>query len=40
MGEKQKQGWIDWHVFLYVLITVTVLLPLVAFLLQRLLSGG
>lgn len=39
MGEKQKQGWIDWRVFVYVLVTLIVVLPLLAFLMQRLISG-
>ena len=40
MGKKQKQGWIDWRVFnCYVLVTLIVVLPLLAFLMQRLISG-
>ena len=35
MGEQQKQSWIDWRVFWSVMITLIVVLPLLAFLVQR-----
>ena len=39
-GEKEKKGWIDWRLFWIVLIVVIVVIPLLAFLLQSLISPG
>ena len=39
-GEKEKKGWIDWRVFWTVLVVVIVVIPLLAFVAQRLISPG
>ncbi|HSD24859.1 MAG TPA: hypothetical protein VLB79_11105 [Solirubrobacterales bacterium] len=37
---EEKKGWIDWRVFWIVLVKVIVLLPLLAFLVQMLITPG
>jgi hypothetical protein len=39
-GEREKRGWIDWRVFWTVLFMLIVGLPLLAFLVQRLITPG
>jgi hypothetical protein len=39
-GDKEKKGWIDWRVFWTVLILVIVVIPLLAFAAQRLITPG
>jgi hypothetical protein len=37
---EEKRGWTDWHVFWIVLIALIVVVPLLAFLAQRLITPG